>query len=121
MIKAARCQDGWVKELRVREAIAHRIAIHHVGEAAIFADHEVWIAIPTDEWSEGADALTNGAAPKELTLRRNLIADQEVKVAEARRKEEPISEGLQRDAAAPTPRGGGVSSRCSIIRTLSNR
>ena len=86
-----------LRRIGVREVVARGVAVHDVAQPAIFTNHEVRVGVPCDEWRKGRDALAHGSAPEQLALGRNLVADQQVQVAESRGEQETIEEGVQRD------------------------
>ena len=92
----------------VREVRARGVAINDVAQTAIFADHEIRIGVPGDEWGESRDALAHRSTPEQLALSSDLITDQQVQVAESSGEEQAIKEGVQRDARGAAPLRGCV-------------
>ena len=103
--EAGRLQRRGVESLGMREAVRDRVRILDVDQAPVAVDDEVRILVVVQEWGDHREPVAQRAMEEELAPVGDLVADEQVEVAEAEREQEPVEGRPQRDAGRARPAG----------------
>ena len=112
--KSGRVERGKIEWLGVREPLRRRERILDVDEAAGFVDDKVGILVEAQERCDPAEPVPERAVEQQLAIAGDLVADQQVQVAEPQREEQPHHGVVEADAGRPCPAGLGADGTADI-------
>ena len=94
------------QRLRVRVAVGGRVGVPDPQQPPLGAD-QVRVAVIGEERRDRLHALLQGAAEEDLRGIGQLVADQQVQVAESQGEEQAVEEATDADGGRSLPAGGG--------------
>ena len=117
-VGAAECrarQAARVERLRVREAVAGRVRVLDVDQPAGAVDDEVRILVVAQERRDPLEAIGQGAVEEELAAPGDLVADEQVDVAESQGEQQPAEGRIDVDAAGRPGPARGLACRAVVV------
>jgi len=104
--------------VRVRVAVGRRVAVQHPDEPPVLRHHDVRIAVVAEERRNLPHAARDGPVHHDAALRREVVREEQVLLAEARGERELLEPGVDRDAALAGVAGVDVLVARGVVQLL---